>query len=280
MCQSHQEERLQINWDEPEELDDSNTPQARKDRRLRECMRPFYKWNPKTLQLEVSHRQPCRQYDRCPKCGPKKIQMEYQTLQRIKDLEGAKVQLIEVSAENDTKFARQFDKMEYRRIPQKDGTIAFIIQSDKEIEGAKIFDQADCERLAGEAIPSNNKRISGNLGIKVVACAAEEKDLIEDAFGEEITQREIDLEFDSDHPEAPRTHQEIERMVISEVEIYEQPHSIDELQYYVLLLEAKTEEICKRYGMSFNFVKTVITTVNIWEIDIKWIKYKVRPANV
>lgn len=240
-----------------ENFDPANPGEARNEETKRQlatqhCGQWRFFYDPKTGR-QKSYQDFCKNPDICPDCAEREKGKVYKTLNSL-----IGCQAVVVSVEDEKQLARKYPATDYFRQPLEDDKTLFVIKTDEEIGEelngitASIFSEKICL--------DRGRRRSGKLG----------KSKEVEPTGELVEYREMSIEFDGSD-DAPKTAFELEKMVQDEVEIDHSPQTIDELQYFLYLLEQKTQEICKRHGMSFNFLLPKKVYINMDNVSWDWV---------
>lgn len=241
---------------------ETKRPRLTREERTAQCGKKFVRWNPKLGKFTV-RLQPCKNPDECEYCASVEKDKAHKAF-----LSFVGLQYLEVSQDEEKTIARQFDILEYKRRPLENGRTLFIIETDKEVGQPLTAELALQFSQRIELKPG--RRASGKLGFVVVPPS----DL------PTVDCREMDIEFNSLVTDAPQTFEELEVIVQEEVEIYDTPQNLDQIQWYVYLLEEKTREVCFRYNMSFNFLVKKKYTVELNHVKWRWAEKKQKPPSV
>lgn len=265
-----------------------------KAKRRHYCGRPVYWTNPATGNLEVKYVQRCKQYSQCEKCRAWKEELEKKRINRIANSDKT-VKYVEVDQSEEKKLARKYYG-DYRRIPLENGKTGFIIQTEDDIPDSQPLTREIALKLVKNVVTEEDgRRPSGRLGNDdfepIVQLEKEEKKEEEESKTElekfdfntahpsdyyheviKVSVQEMDIEFDSDNPDAPQDKDELMTIAQAEVDLTEHPYDKPTLQKSIRKLEYTIKRVCKRFGMSFSFYNKSLLHVDLYDVDWEWLK--------
>lgn len=199
----------------------------------------------------------CKDYHHCEKCRARK---EEELKKRVLPLINQDAKVLTRPETDRAKLVKKYGKENCLFIPHNDQVIC-VIKTSQNI-GEPLTNELAYE-ICAHAVPPKGKRISGNLGKKA---SSGPPDIVEEEKLP-VKRRVFKVTDKNDKPATQEQVDEIQKQVYEETKELD-PHTADEAQWCVYVLEEKTRELAERRGLYVLFLYT--ETINVLESKIDW----------